>query len=173
MRIVIILIILSGLSACSGKTEREQRRELLRVPKAQTQTRARAVTSKWFDEKGNLLPSEHQIAGLKLPRGLELKRETELRHFYETMVPANKLHWYFSARLTSAKIDRVSGSTTYVAAKLSDGSGGTARFDVKITPNRTPKGKTHVEIRQLAPRKPTPPLPQLMNELKRKRGFVD
>jgi hypothetical protein len=173
MRISIVLILLYSLSACSGKTESEQRRELLRVPKARIQKRARAVTHKWFDEKGNLLPSEQQVAGLKLPRGLELKRETKFRHFYETLVPANKLHWYFSARLTSAKVKRISGSTTYVAAKLSDGSNGTARFDVKITPNRTPKGKTRVEVRQLLPRKPTPPLPQLMNEIKRKRGFVD
>jgi hypothetical protein len=173
MRITIVLIFLFVLGACSGETKREQRRELLRVPKAKTQKPVRTTPFNWFDEKGNLLPSEQQIAGLKLPRGLKLKRETELRHFYETSIPANKLHWYFSARIKTAKIKRVSGSTTYVAAKLIDGSSDSTRFDVKITPNRTPKGKTRVEIRRLLPRKPTPPLPKLMKDINRKRRSID
>lgn len=173
MRISIVLILLYSLGACSGETEHEQRRALLRVPEAQKRPRVVSAASKWFDDKGNLRPSEQKVAGLALPRGLELKRETKLRHFYETEVAANKLHWYFSARLASEKIRKVSGSTTYIAAKLSDGSDSTARFDVKITPSRIPKGKTHLEIQQLAPRKPTPPLPQLMKQLERKRGVID
>jgi len=173
MRIASVLILLYGLSACSAENENEKRRELLRVPKAKTQKRAGVATQMWLDEKGNLLPSDEQIAGLVLPRGLEFKRKVEFRHFYATSVPANKLHWYFSARLTTNNIRRVSGSTTYVAAKVRDGNDSTGRFDVKITPNRKPKGKSRVEIRQLAPRKPTPPLPQLMKQLKRKRGILD
>lgn len=171
MRVIVLLIIL--LSACSGNSEREQRRELLRVPESLTQKSKATRANSLYDEKGNLLASEQSIAGLRLPRGLQLKRKADFRYFYETEVPADKLHWYFGARLYTAKITRMSGSTTYVAAKLSDGTGGANRFDVKITPNRTPKGKTRLEIRQLMPRKPTPPIPQMVKEIRGKRGFID
>lgn len=111
-----------------------------------------------YDAEGQLRESDEVIAGLKLPRGLEVDRHADRRHVYRTSLPRAKLAAYFGPRLFTGAVDRVgSDGAIYRAATVQGARGSAVRLDVSILPIG---GRTRVEIFELPPIPVNPASPE-------------
>ena len=104
-----------------------------------------------YDAEGNLRESEESVAGLVLPRGLELSRERERRHIYRTAVPRAKLLAYLGPRLFTGSVDPIGDGAIFRGATVQGASGSTVRLDVSVLQTGS---DTRLEIYEL------PPMPQ-------------
>lgn len=109
-----------------------------------------------YDEEGKLRESEDVVAGLALPRGLELSRENERTHIYSTSVPRPKLLEYFGPRLFTSDVDAIGDGAIYRAATVRGARGSEVRLDVSII--RT-GATTRLEVTELPPMPVNPPSP--------------
>ncbi len=114
-----------------------------------------------YDEEGNLRESEEVIAGLVMPRGLELSHEEERRHVYSTSVPRPKLLAYFGPRLFTGSVDRIGEGAIFRAATVQGVRGGQVRLDVSILETGP---STRVEVFEIPPLPENPPSPEEIEE---------
>lgn len=173
MRIALSIWVATLLCLSCESPKKQQQRALLRVDetKEAAQRPARKKPS-IFDANGNLLPSDQEFDGLKLPRGLTLKRQQGFNRYYTTSVPASKLHFYFGALVITGRVQRVGGAATYVAARPREAKDPSIRFNIKIIPSLKEKGLTRLEIHRILPPKKNPPAQQIIDELNRERRFA-
>ncbi len=108
-----------------------------------------------YDAEGNLRESDEVVAGLHLPRGLELDREEERRHIYKTHVPIAKVVAYFGPRLFTGLVDRIGDGAVYRGATVV-GVENAPRMDVSILQAGS---SVRVEILELPPLPVAPPSP--------------
>lgn len=110
-----------------------------------------------YDSEGNLRESDEQVAGLVLPRGLELDRHSDRRHVYRTSLPRAKVAAYFGPRLFTGAVDRVGDGAVFRAATVQGVRGSEVRLNVSILPIGN---RTRVEITELPPEPVSPPSPE-------------
>ena len=115
-----ISLLAGGLGAC-GKDEDEQRRALLKPVDMRQKRIAEREKKKLFDEAGELIPSDQKVAGLTLPRGVELYRSFEYEWYLEAKhIDVPPLERYFSARLDPLGIEHNNNTVTFTDAYLRD-----------------------------------------------------
>lgn len=159
--------------ACSENEAAEQRRRLLDVEE-QTSPKKRPSRPPLYDDEGRLLPSEKRVAGLRLPRGLELMREVDERRIYTSRVPVEKLQAYFGPRLTTGRVRSEGGSITYLAAVPRNAKGGVVKLDVRIGNNPSHPDASLVDIRERPPA-PEKPLTEaeIRMQLEQRQKYAD
>lgn len=115
-----------------------------------------------YDAEGDLRESEDVVAGLILPRGLELSRENERRHIYSSSVPRAKLLGYFGPRLFTGAVDPIGDGAIFRGATVQGAVGSAVRLDVSILQT----GPTsRIEIYELPPMPENPPSPAELRRL--------
>jgi len=109
-----------------------------------------------YGPDGELLPSDLVIAGLKLPRGLELVFEDGREHTYQTTVPLAKVQRYFGLRLITGDVRRMGDTAVFREAEPKNVVGGTVKFDVTIIPDG--RNRVRVKVVELpgTPQNPRP-----------------
>ncbi|HMI92129.1 MAG TPA: hypothetical protein VK509_12225 [Polyangiales bacterium] len=161
----------AGLYAC-GSDEQDTRRSLLRP----VDTRQKAIVEqekrRLFDVNGELIPSGEKIAGLELPKGLELYRSFENEWYYEARrINLGQLDRYFAARLDPLSIDRNASHVTFENAGLRDNPS-SRRISVRIASLIGHQTVADVYIRQAPPIRvyPTESQAEAQIEARRKRA---
>ncbi len=153
----LLLVLLSV--ACSDEVIQAPDEPAVEVPEAPSGPTGR-IDDYLYDAEGQLRESDEVIAGLVLPRGLELDRHAGRRHVYRTSLPRTKLAAYFGPRLFTGAVDRVGGDgAIYRAATVQGVRGSAVRMDVSILPIG---GRTRVEVFELPPVPVNPPSPEEM-----------
>lgn len=129
------------------------------APEAEPEARASQDPSRQedflYDEDGALRESDEVVAGLTMPRGLELSYEEDRRHVYESNVPRQKLLEYFGPRLFTGAVDELGGGAVYRAATVRGEGASSVRLDVSIIRLGS---RSRVEVFELPPM-PENPLP--------------
>lgn len=115
-----------------------------------------------YDAEGNLRESEDVIAGLTLPRGLELSHEQERRHVYRSTVPRAKLLGYFGPRLFTGSVDPIGDGAIFRGATVQGAVGSAVRLDVTILQTGA---TSRIEIFELPPIPENPPSPAELQRL--------
>lgn len=115
-----------------------------------------------YDAEGRLRESEDTVAGLVLPRGLEVTRENERRHIYRSTVPRPKLVAYFGPRLFTGAVDPIGTGAVFRGATVQGVVGSAVRLDVSILQTGA---TTRVEIYELPPIPENPPSPAELQRL--------
>jgi hypothetical protein len=147
----------AGLCAC-GSDEQDTRRSLLRPVDTRTKAIAEQAKRRLFDANGELIPSGEKIAGLELPKGLELYRSFENEWYYEARrINLGQLDRYFAARLDPLGIDRNATHVTFENAALRDDPKA-RRISVRVASLIGHHTVSDVYIRQ------TPPIRQYPSE---------
>ena len=128
-------LFLLALGACAEEppsAENVGRRVAAPPPRPRPDDRSRL-----YDAEGVPRPSDRQVAGLVLPRGLEALEalSEERRHVYRSRVPPARLLRYFGPRLTTAQVQQRGETVTYVDAAPRGVRGGVVRLDVTIRPS--------------------------------------
>jgi hypothetical protein len=167
MRLVFAIATLVALLGCTGQTKREKQRELLRPVDRQAELRKVLQAQQLYDPNGRLLASAEVVAGLRLPRGLEVRFKGTDRFIYQTEVPLEKLHWYLNSHLQIAQIRRVSGATTYLGAIPRDAQGEPGRLDVTVGPDYPNLKRNILKISQRPPVKydGKPPMTRFLEQV--------
>ena len=115
-----------------------------------------------YDAEGHLRESEDVVAGLTLPRGLELTRETERRHVYSSSVPPAKLLAYFGPRLFTGAVDAIGEGAVFRGATVQGATGSAVRLDVSILEMGT---SARIEVHELPPIPVNPPSPEELQRM--------
>ncbi|MFW2388989.1 MAG: hypothetical protein ACN4G0_11670 [Polyangiales bacterium] len=114
------LALLTVLAGCTSKPERAApspsenavREEASPEPaKAMKQERL-------LDPRGQMIPSDEYIAGIRLPRGAELFREDELQHIYRIRLPIDKVLAYFGPMMITGNVERRGRGAVYKRASV-------------------------------------------------------
>lgn len=105
-----------------------------------------------FGPDGELVPSDRDIAGLPLPRGLETVREQGRDHVFAIRAPLAKVQSYFGPRIVTGDVDRIGAGVVYRAGVARGVRGGEVPLDVSILPRAD--GTVRVEVVELPPPPP-------------------
>lgn len=117
-----------------------------------------------YGPDGNLRESDHVVAGLRLPVGLEHLYDQDRRHAYRTSLPTAKVIAYFGLRLMTGDVQRVGHGAIYRHAIPKGVRGGVVKLDVSILPAST---GTRVEISEIRPPPEHPPsVEEIQRELR-------
>jgi len=136
---------------------------------------ATPTTATLYDAQGQVLASDTQIAGLTLPRGLELQFTAEREHTYYSAVSVEKLIKFFHARLATNRVERV-GSTgmAFRTAKLKEPAGSGKMLDVSILPIARRDASSRVSIVELLPLPEHPPTEkEVLEHIRRSQQRMD
>ncbi|MGD8863043.1 MAG: hypothetical protein PVI30_23720 [Myxococcales bacterium] len=144
-----------ALAACSGGEEAQQqaqRRELLTVPDRSDELEALREKRRVYDAEGNLIPSGEVVAGVELPRGLELYRSFEGEWYYRTFkIRSEDLVRYFKPRLFTGQVNyTLNAAVTFKNARSKDFPEAPP-IDVRIAKKRGGATISDVYIRQHQP----------------------
>jgi len=108
-----------------------------------------------LDADGALLPSDEFVAGLRLPRGLELYLDRPNFHLYRTRTPVYKVLAYFGPMLITGKVERQGAGAVYRQASVRGAEINPTKVDVSVTD--VGEGYTRVAITELPPPPAHPP----------------
>lgn len=180
MGLRVALGLLLVLGACSskggGRQEALRRREMLRPPDPAKLAAERAKKIRFVDDEGGLIESELEVAGLTMPRGLELKIQYEDHWYFQSLLPLDKLQQYFGKRLSTAQIERGNdGSVTFRRA-LPRGAKTGPKLTVLVgqvanlpTHNEVRIEREPVDLRKNRPKT----FPEVEAELRKRRKYAD
>jgi len=143
------LLTASLVAACSCSRD-----EPVRGPEARAREQARApvvrpLPDPLYGPSGELLESNRRVAGLQLPRGLEVTREEGRRHIYHHGASVRTVQAFFGTRLVTGAVDPIGDGAVYREATPRGVRGGIVKLDVTITPSS--HGGTRVEIVEIPP----------------------
>lgn len=121
-----------------------------------------------YDAEGALRESEDRIAGLTLPRGLELHFKEERRHVYTSRLPARDFVRYFGPRLFTGDVQIVGEGAVYRDAVPMQARGAEVKLEVAI--RETARG-SQVDIREIPPPPLNPKSPEELSELLKAEAY--
>ena len=121
-----------------------------------------------YDANGALIPSDDFVAGVRLPRGLELFREERGIHVYRIRAPIGKVLSYFGPMLITGKVERQGKGAVYRTASVRGAEVSPTKVDVSILD--IGNGLTRVSITELPPPPAYPP-PQSETLQRARRDF--
>lgn len=117
----LLLAALAGAAAACGDDPPPRRKELLRPDETLRRRAEELEKSRIFDAQGELIPSGELVAGLEMPRGLKLFRQTEREHYFDApRISIEQLERYFAPRLEPSGMARAPKSLTFEGAKIKD-----------------------------------------------------
>ena len=108
-----------------------------------------------IDPQGRLIPSDDFLAGVRLPRGMELVREEALLHVYHIRAPIEKVLGYFGPMLITGNVERRGKGAVYRGASVRGAEINPTKVDVSILDLE--RHRTRVAITELPPPSPHAP----------------
>ncbi len=108
-----------------------------------------------YDADGALIPSDDFVAGVRLPRGLELFREQGGMHVYRIRAPISKVLSYFGPMLVTGRVEQQGKGAVYRTASVRGAEVSPTKIDVSILD--IGNGLTRVSITELPPPPEYPP----------------
>ena len=165
------LLLASSLLVLSCRSEPSETSQEPAAPDPVTTKDAPAEPQKIvyiYDADGALIASDDFIAGVRLPRGLELFREDEGVHVYRIRAPIRKVLSYFGPMLITGKVERQGKGAVYRTASVRGAEVSPTKVDVSILD--IGNGLTRVSITELPPPPAYPP-PQAETLQRARRDF--
>jgi len=150
------LVILTALTACSSRSEAPVQPAAAspseQVENAEKQKRR---PPRIFDVEGRLIPSDDYIAGIRLPRGVELFRADEVTHVYRMRAPIDKVLAYFGPMMITGNVERRGKGAVYKRASVRGAEVNPTKVDlsileigsnlVRISVTELPPPPTHIQ----------------------------
>lgn len=85
-----------------------------------------------LDVRGNLMPSDEYLVGIRLPRGVELFRADEVSHVYRIRAPIDRVLAYFGPMMITGKVERRGEGAVYRQASVRGAEVNPTKVDVSI-----------------------------------------
>jgi hypothetical protein len=127
------LILLAVIAACSAKSNAPD--QPVGVTQAEETEEARAPKPRpprVFDVEGRLIPSNEYIAGVRLPRGVELFRADEVTHVYRMRAPIDRVLAYFGPMMITGNVERRGNGAVYKRASVRGAEVNPTKVDLSI-----------------------------------------
>jgi hypothetical protein len=127
------LILLAVIAACSAKSNAPD--QPVGVTQAEETKEARAPKPRpprVFDVEGRLIPSNEYIAGVRLPRGVELFRADEVTHVYRMRAPIDRVLAYFGPMMITGNVERRGKGAVYKRASVRGAEVNPTKVDLSI-----------------------------------------
>lgn len=127
------LILLAAIAGCSAKSNapdqpvgvtQDEEAEEARAPKPRP--------PRIFDVEGRLIPSNEYIAGIRLPRGIELFRADEVTHVYRMRAPIDRVLAYFGPMMITGNVERRGKGAVYKRASVRGAEVNPTKVDLSI-----------------------------------------
>jgi hypothetical protein len=127
----IALVVLAG---CRSEPVARERRGTGSPTRASEAEPAEAPSRplRTFDVEGRLIPSDEYIAGIRLPRGVELFRADELTHVYRIRAPIDRVLAYFGPMMITGNVERRGKGAIYKRASVRGAEVNPTKVDVSI-----------------------------------------
>ena len=105
------------------------------APKAAPKAAVKVDRVRYYDDKGNLLPSEQVVAGVTLPVGLKQRSRRERRTVFTMTreVPFKKVVAYFGPRLFTGQVEASDHEVAYLKAVPNDQLDALVKLDVRVS----------------------------------------
>jgi hypothetical protein len=148
--------VLLAMAACNTTPAEGPTDTRAREPGAQATEKVAAQRStRKFDPKGRLLPSDEYVAGIRLPRGCELFRREELQHVYRIRAPIESVLAYFGPMMITGNVERRGEGAVYKRASVRGAEVNPTKVDVAIL--EVGSNLTRISITELPPPPEHPP----------------
>jgi len=131
---LLVLSLLAALAGCTSQPERGAERRHADSPAdpAVEEPAKRPTIARRYDTDGDLLPSDDYIVGIRLPRGAESSRDTELEHVYRIRAPIGKVLAYFGPMMITGSVERRGKGAVYKRASVRGSEVNPTKVDVSI-----------------------------------------
>jgi len=148
---LIVVALLVALMGCTSEPRRgaEGRRGEATAEKADAQTSQFKPMIRNYDPQGRLLPSDDYVAGIRLPRGVELFRQDELLHVYRIRAPIDKVLAYFGPMMITGNVERRGKGAVYKRASVRGAEVNPTKVDVSIL--EVSSSMTLISVAELPP----------------------
>lgn len=136
MRRWLCLLVLSAVvSACTSKSDAPAPQAGAAPAAAEdaVEEAPRERPPRTFDVEGRLIPSDEYIAGIRLPRGVELFRADEVTHVYRVRAPIDKVLAYLGPMMITGNVERRGKGAVYKRASVRGAEVNPTKVDVSIT----------------------------------------
>jgi hypothetical protein len=143
------LLALAG--ACSHSTEDNKRRAVLAPVELHNTERELYEKLRFYDGAGNLLPSDENIAGVLVPRGLTHTFTLEREWYFDAQLPRIKLEQYFRAHLDGGQVSYPGPDTFELLKGIPKDTKDALPVLVRVYPQPGRGDAARVYIRQAAP----------------------
>jgi hypothetical protein len=128
-----LVLFVAMLTACSSK--RQAPSEPPTAAPAQQQAEGEAPKPRpprVFDVDGRLIPSNEYVAGVRLPKGVELFRVDELTHVYRMRAPIDRVLAYFGPMMITGNVQRRGKGAVYRRASVRGAEMNPTKVDLSI-----------------------------------------
>ncbi|KPK13769.1 MAG: hypothetical protein AMJ62_14385 [Myxococcales bacterium SG8_38] len=144
-------IFLSAWIGCTSESTPDSRGRNEVDAKKADETAAANETSftRNYDPQGRLLPSDHYVAGVRMPRGAELFFEDDLRHVYRIRAPIDKVLAYLGPMMITGNVERRGKGAIYKRASVRGAEVSPTKLDVSIL--EVGSSMTRISITELPP----------------------
>ncbi len=155
-------------------SEQAQRRVLLTPPDTRRNLQKQREKQQVLDAKGNLIPSDQVVAGIVMPRGLELYASSEHDwDFKAHHVPADALERYFAPRLLATGVTHsLGGAVTFEKAQPKDNPK-SPLVQLRIVRLRGELDESELFLRQAVPGKVYPSGAEAEAQLQARRAHAE
>jgi hypothetical protein len=128
------LLLLTALAGCSSRERAPAPAQ--ETPTAEQESSAEEARPRrplrQLDAQGRLIPSDEYIAGLRLPRGVELLRADELTHVYRIRAPIKKVLAYVGPLMITGNVEQRGKGAVYKRASVRGAEVNPTKVDVSI-----------------------------------------
>ena len=149
--LLLALTLLTALASCTSKPESGSKRGTADSPSehANEEATKRPPVIRNYDVEGRLLPSDDYVVGIRLPRGAELFRESELEHVYRILAPIDKVLAYFGPMMITGNVERRGKGAVYKRASVRGAEVNPTKVDVSIL--EVGNSLTRISVTELPP----------------------
>ena len=131
---LLALVLLTALAGCTSQPEGRSEGDKADSPseKAGAEPEKRPAIVRNYGPQGELLPSDEYVVGIRLPRGAELFRESELEHVYRILAPIDKVLAYFGPMMITGNVERRGKGAVYKRASVRGAEVNPTKVNVSI-----------------------------------------
>ena len=128
------LLLLTALAACTSRPDSRSEGDTADSPseKAGAEAEKSPPIMRNYGPQGELLPSDEYVVGIRLPRGAELFRESELEHVYRILAPIDKVLAYFGPMMITGNVERRGKGAIYKRASVRGAEVNPTKVNVSI-----------------------------------------
>jgi hypothetical protein len=155
-RLVFSILVLTTILSCESEPKAREQRAAASTAEAVEDTEApKPRPPRVFGVEGRLIPSDEYIAGIRLPRGVELFRADEVTHVYRMRAPIDRVLAYFGPMMITGNVQRRGKGAVYKRASVRGAEISPTKVDVaildvgsnlvRISVTELPPPPTHVE----------------------------
>ena len=163
---------------CSSRSDDKaaKRREILKGPDLRAIREERQKKTRFMDDEGELIPSDTKVAGVQLPRGLELRIQYEDHWYFESLLPLDKLQRYFGRQLDTVQIERGNEDSVTFRRARPKGEKVGPMLTVRVGRMANLPSRSEVRIDRTKPdlvKNRPKTFPQAEAELRKRRKYAD